>query len=375
MFKNKIIKLFLIFCVILFSIFAFSGCSNEDTSSVNATYIEMNYQGDVVDGQFNIVNNHLDLVALLDDVVPKKYDDSFFVTKSLLVINVVEANRNNKSEIETYTISDKTLNVYIETKQFGNDCVTACWWYILELSEDEIENIESIKIFKNDEEIMNENKQIIMDYIEYAHSLGEDNLSMDNVKILQNYGAYDGVFIVRMNRSAFQVITCVSFLDIGVKMYFEDSNTPLVYKNGDFYELKDSYSNSIITKDNLQALQAKIDNNIILNYFDLADEKIIWNGDINDPYILDDSIIVTLKRTETYPRLDLSVFSLDNAVSMEYLGSITMPNNISNPDKWRQKVIIHLTSEGKEKLVETIRQIEQLEFVKQVNPNGMVEGA
>lgn len=335
----------------------------------------MKYQGDVVDGRFNIVNNHPDLVALLDDVVPEKYDDSFFITKSLLVINVVETNRNNKSEIETYTISDKTLNVYIETKQFGNDCVTACWWYILELSEDEIENIESIKIFKNDEEIMNENKQIIMDYIEYAHSLGEDNLSMDNVKILQNYGAYDGVFIVRMNRSAFQVITCVSFLDIGVKMYFEDSNTPLVYKNGDFYELKDSYSNSIITKDNLQALQAKIDNNIILNYFDLADEKIIWNGDINDPYILDDSIIVTLKRTETYPRLDLSVFSLDNAVSMEYLGSITMPNNISNPDKWRQKVIIHLTSEGKEKLVETIRQIEQLEFVKQVNPNGMVEGA
>lgn len=375
MFKNKTTRLFLIFSVILFSIFAFSGCSNEDTSSVNATYIEMKYQGDVVDGRFNIVNNHPDLVALLDDVVPEKYDDSFFITKSLLVINVVETNRNNKSEIETYTISDKTLNVYIETKQFGNDCVTACWWYILELSEDEIENIESIKIFKNDEEIMNENKQIIMDYIEYAHSLGEDNLSMDNVKILKNYGAYDGVFIVRMNRSASQVITCVSFLDIGVKMYFEDSNTPLVYKNGDFYELKDSYSNSIITKDNLQALQAKIDNNIILNHFDLADEKIIWNGDINDPYILDDSIIVTLKRTETYPRLDLSMFSLDNAVSMEYLGSITMPNNISNLDKWRQKVIIHLTSEGKEKLVETIRQIEQLEFVKQVNPNGMVEGA
>ena len=90
---------------------------------------------------------------------------------------------------------------------------------------------------------------------------------------------------------------------------------------------------------------------------------------------MDDSVIVTLKKTNTYPELDLSVFGLDNAISMEYLDGITMPDNIAKPEKWRQKIIIYLKPEGKEKLLETIRIIEQLEFVKSVNPNWIYEGA
>ena len=112
----------------------------------------------------------------------------------------------------------------------------------------------------------------------------------------------------------------------------------------------------------------------ILKHFDLTDEKIIWDGNINDPYIVDDSVIVTLKKTETYPKLDVSVFGLDNAVGMEYLVGVTMPDNVANPEKWRQMVIIYLRPAGKEKLLETIRKIEQLEFVKRVNPNGIVQG-
>ena len=114
--------------------------------------------------------------------------------------------------------------------------------------------------------------------------------------------------------------------------------------------------------------------NLILKHFDLTDEKIIWNGDINDFYVLDDSVIVTLKKTDTYPELDLAVFGLDNAVHMEYLDSVTKPNNIANPERWRQKIIIYLKAEGKEKLLETIRKLEQLEFVKSVNPNVISEG-
>ena len=116
-------------------------------------------------------------------------------------------------------------------------------------------------------------------------------------------------------------------------------------------------------------------NDDILKHFDLTDEKVIWNGDINDPYICDDSVIVTLKKTETYPELKLSDFDLDNAISLKYLSSIVMPDNLPNPDNWRQTLVIYIKSEGKEKLVETIRKIEQLEFVKSVGPNMIVEGA
>lgn len=118
----------------------------------------MSYQKDVVDGQFNVLNNRLDLVALLKDDAPKKYNDSFFEKKSLLVIEIVETSTESKSEIETYKIRAKTLNVYVKTKQFGIDYAIAYWWHILELSKDEVNKIDSIKIFKDDKEIMNDKK-------------------------------------------------------------------------------------------------------------------------------------------------------------------------------------------------------------------------
>ena len=153
MFKNKTIKLFLMLGVILFSLVGIVGCSNQ---TVNATYIKMSYQKDVVYGQFNIVNNHHDLVALLKDDSPEKYNDAFFETKSLLATEIVEASTGSRSEIETYKIKAKTLTVYVKTKQFGVDCVMAYWWYLLELSKDEVNKIDSIKIFKDDKEIMND---------------------------------------------------------------------------------------------------------------------------------------------------------------------------------------------------------------------------
>ena len=152
MFKNKTIKLFLIFGVILFSFVGVVGCSNP---TVNATYIKTSYQKDVVDGQFNIVNNHHDLVALLKDDSPEKYNDDFFEAKSLLAIEIVETSTGRRSEIEAYKIKTKTLNVYVKTKQFGDDYAIAYWWHLLELSKDEVNKIDSIKIFKDDKEIMN----------------------------------------------------------------------------------------------------------------------------------------------------------------------------------------------------------------------------
>ena len=375
MFKNKTIKLFLILGVILFSHVGVVGCSNPTVSdNVNATYIRTHFEDDDVDGQFEIINTHTDLVLLLEDDVPETYDDNFFETKSLLVFKIVESSGGNKSEIESYEIIDKTLSVYVKTKQYGETCDMGYWWFILELNKEEFETFDNVKIFKNDDEIINNEMKLIQDYIKYAHSIGLEYVNTENTKILENYGKYDGAVIVKISRSAFQVITYISFLDIGIEMQFPDSNTPLVYKNGNFYELKDAYKHGIITKDILFELQKKIEKNNILKHFDLTDEKIIWNGNINNPYIVDDSVIVTLKKTETYPELDLSVFGLDNAISMKYLDGITMPDNIAKPEKWRQKIIIYLKPEGKEKLLEIIKKIEQLEFVKSVNPNWINEG-
>lgn len=155
MLKNRIIKLFLILGVILFSLVGVVGCSNSNGSdNVNATYIEMSYPEDAVDNEFTLVNNHLDLLTLLKNDAPEKYNDSFFELKSLLIFKITEPSGGNKSEIESYEIIDKTLNVYVKTKQYGIAEDVGCWVFILELRKDEVNKFDGIRIFKDGEEII-----------------------------------------------------------------------------------------------------------------------------------------------------------------------------------------------------------------------------
>ena len=177
MLKSKFAKLFLILGVILFSLGGVVGCSKSgDNNSVYATYISTYFEDDHIDGQFKIVNNHIDLVTLLENDTPEKYNDNFFENKSLLVFKIVELSGGNKSEIESYEIIDKTLNVYVKTKQYGDTADMGYWWFILELSKDEVGNFDNVKIFKNGEEIMNDEKQNDSNNISYYTSYSFSNI-------------------------------------------------------------------------------------------------------------------------------------------------------------------------------------------------------
>ena len=111
----------------------------------------------------------------------------------------------------------------------------------------------------DDNEIVTDEK-LILDYVNYAHSIGQKDVTVENTEILVNYGVYDGAVIVRMNRGAYHVITNIYFWGTEVKIQFPDTNTPLVYKNGNFYELEDAYMNGIITKESVTKLHDKIAN-------------------------------------------------------------------------------------------------------------------
>ena len=168
MFKNKTIKLFLMLGVILFSLIGVVGCSNPTVSvNVNATYIRTHFEDDEGNSKFTIVNNHIDLVSLLENDTPEKYNEDFFETKSLLFFKIVESSDGNKSEIESYIINDKTLNVYVKTKQYGDTADMECWWFILELSKEDVEKFDNVKIFKNGEKIMDENRLTILSKMYY----------------------------------------------------------------------------------------------------------------------------------------------------------------------------------------------------------------
>lgn len=190
MFKNKTIKLFLMLDALLFCLGGVVGCSNPTGSDkVNATYIEMSCPEDTVDNELTLVNNHLDLLTLLKNDAPEKYNDSFFETKSLLIFKIKEPSGGNKSEIESYEIINKTLTVYVKTKQYGISEDGRCRVFILELNKEEIETFECIKIFKDGNEIMNGTINEMKSFCTLQEAY---NKSLLNIEALGKVAAYCG---------------------------------------------------------------------------------------------------------------------------------------------------------------------------------------
>lgn len=146
-------------------------------------------------------------------------------------------------------------------------------------------------------------------------------------------------------------------------------------------ELKDieNYKNNALAAINL-VIPTTLTKKWIDKHFDLNDEKKIWNGNIEEMFT-DDLIIITLMKTNTFPILDLNCFGLENATGLEYVGGETPPEYFYKPEykdlleKYRQVVFIHLEPLGKEKVIESIRKLEKLEFIKSVNPNYIQSGA
>jgi hypothetical protein len=94
------------------------------------------------------------------------------------------------------------------------------------------------------------------DYLSYLHSQGETEATLNDVKILNNYGNYNEVVVVRMERPAFEVLTGIQVG--GVDFTFNNSNTALVWKEGQFYELAEAYDLGLLSKDDLTSLAKKV---------------------------------------------------------------------------------------------------------------------
>lgn len=117
----------------------------------------------------------------------------------------------------------------------------------------------------------------------------------------------------------------------------------------------------------------------ILKHFDLEDDKYIW--DENQEYdFADDMIILVLKRTKTYPKLEIEDFGIDNIESIVYPGGELPPDYYFSDEYegdgyYRQIVYIMLKKHGKDKVIEAIREFDKLEFVSSAEPNVYYVGA
>jgi len=96
--------------------------------------------------------------------------------------------------------------------------------------------------------------------MKYLHTQGNSNVTIDDVKILEIYGHYNGVVVVRMERGAYEVITEIQVGE--VDFTFENTNTPLVWKDGEFYEFENAYEQGLLTKTNLLDIAQKVNANL-----------------------------------------------------------------------------------------------------------------
>ena len=114
----------------------------------------------------------------------------------------------------------------------------------------------------------------------------------------------------------------------------------------------------------------EVDSNWILNQFDLSGEKVIYSGDINSNFA-DDMIILTMMKTNSYPILTPSDFGIDDIVRIDYVAE--RPNDYmykeGTASNYTQIVFILVKPRGKEKIIEYIKELEKLPFVRSAEPN------
>ena len=89
-----------------------------------------------------------------------------------------------------------------------------------------------------------------------------------------------------------------------------------------------------------------------------------------------DVILITLKHTTTYIELSKRHFKIDEITKVSYISS-TPPSHFFEPgnedklDNFNQIVFLYVDVESKEDIMELIKELEKLPFVRSVGPNSI----
>lgn len=147
--KIFLILVFAICCVI---------CNGCFCNNIEAKYIKTFFKGNVIEGDFYFISSKSELLILLTNDMPEEYDEEFFKDKSLLIFKIIEPSQENRSSIISYSIKNNIITINVETVQIGADDGVGHWWFILELEKAELQGVDKVKIIKNGEVIMNDQK-------------------------------------------------------------------------------------------------------------------------------------------------------------------------------------------------------------------------
>ena len=107
--------------------------------------------------------------------------------------------------------------------------------------------------------------------------------------------------------------------------------------------------------------------------FDLTDRKIFSSVTLEDEFA-DDLICLTLRHTTTYVILSKEYFGIDCITKVEYLSSEPPSHFYEEGNEhllasYNQIVFLHITPQSKERMIEIIKELETLEFVRSASPD------
>ena len=125
------------------------------------------------------------------------------------------------------------------------------------------------------------------------------------------------------------------------------------------------------------------DTRAIMKNFDRTDPKDYWGGSIEDlasggslPAPASKFMVkITFRKTSTYPELKIEDLKFKNAKDTSYYIYVTPPPDghyywdYMKKEDFRQTAMIHLKEEGHDKVIEAIRHLEKLKFIKRAEPN------
>ena len=386
------IKLFIFLFILIFSITCASCSDSNKKNNINASYVEVDEY--FINGDFFIIQSTTDLYFLLNDNVPEKYDYSFFTNNSLVAFKKTEPSSKSESEIISYIIKNNVLTINVETVTVGMDCEISKWWFFLELDKEKITSIESIKVIEDGVEAIN-GANIYSDAVQtYFEKYLQDrsNSSVDDVWVYRQYGVYHdclvATFIDEKNSQFPEMVTTLTVN--GLTFSYPYGYDLLVYSNGNFYALDEAYEQNILTADDISSIhecfmRSYNDKNIgelekYIRQFDLEGEKYIWSIEEDDELklggqIVLDRLIVTFKKTTTYPDFKLEYLGIEEADSYNWSNGPRPPDyffedeNKKLLENFRQTIIIFLEPQTEDKIIELVREIEKLDFVYYVRPS------
>ena len=121
----------------------------------------------------------------------------------------------------------------------------------------------------------------------------------------------------------------------------------------------------------------QFDINWLNENFRLSDEQILFKGTVDDEFKCN-VIILTLKHTTTYIELSKRHFKIDNILKVEYVGGARPPEYFFEEEykhlleQYNQIVFLHMNVENKEEIIQLIKELEKLPFIRSANYNMIV---